>query len=172
MSKIGLFYGSTTGNTESVAGQIKDAFDELEADVVTVFNVAEASIEDMKGFDYLILGTPTWYDGELQDDWDEFLPNLDDLDLSAKKVALFGLGDQEDYPDTFVDGLGILANKVKERGSQLAGSWPLEGYEFDASTAVQDGRFMGLIIDEDNQDDLTGERVKTWVNQIKGEFGL
>jgi flavodoxin I len=71
MAKIGLFYGSTTGNTEIVAGLIKDAFDEFEADVVTVFSVAEASIEDMKGFDYLMLGIPTWYEGELQDDWDE-----------------------------------------------------------------------------------------------------
>ncbi len=172
MAKIGLFYGSTTGNTERVAGLIKDAFDEFEADVVAVFNVAEASIEDMKGFDYLILGIPTWYEGELQDDWDEFLPNMDDLDLSGKKVAVFGLGDQEGYPDTFVDGLGILAKKVKERGGQLVGSWPLEGYEFNASLAVESDRFVGLVIDVDNQDDLTEERVKTWVNQIKGEFGL
>ena len=172
MAKIGLFYGSTTGNTEIVAGLIKDAFDEFEADVVTVFNVAEASIEDMKEFGYLILGIPTWYEGELQDDWDEFLPNLDNLDLSGKKVAVFGLGDQEIYPDTFVDGIGVLANKVKERGGQLVGSWPLEGYEFDASVAMKDDRFMGLVIDVDNQDDLTSERVETWVNQIKGEFGL
>ena len=97
---------------------------------------------------------------------------MDDLDLSGKKVAVFGLGDQEAYPDTFVDGLGILANKVKERGGQLVGSWPLEGYEFNASLAVESDRFVGLVIDVDNQDDLTEERVKTWVNQIKGEFGL
>jgi flavodoxin I len=172
MAKIGLFYGSTTGNTEIVAGLIKEALDESKTNMVVVLNVAEASIEDMKGFDYLILGTPTWYDGELQDDWNEFLPNLDELDLSAKKGAVFGLGDQDGYSDTFVDGLGILANKIKERGCQLVGTWPLEGYEFDASRAVEGDKFMGLVIDVDNQDELTSERVKTWVNQIQGEFGL
>lgn len=172
MARIGLFYGSTTGNTEIVAGLIKEALDEFKTHMVAVLNVAEASIEDMKGFDYLILGTPTWYDGELQDDWNEFLPNLDDMDLSGKTVAVFGLGDQAGYSDAFVNGLGILASKIKERGGQLVGTWPLEGYEFDASQAVEGDKFMGLVIDVDNQDELTGERVKAWASQIQGEFGL
>jgi flavodoxin I len=45
-----------------------------------------------------------------------------------------------------------------------------DGYDFTESKAVKNSNFVGLTIDEDNQSDLTDERVKIWVAQIKKEF--
>src|SRR5574338_1198078 len=100
MAKIGLFYGSNDGHTEDVANRIKAAFDIYEQDIVSVANIAHTSVEDIAQWDNLILGVPTWNVGLLQDDWDIFFPNMDNLDLTGKKVAIFGLGDQDDYSST------------------------------------------------------------------------
>lgn len=164
MADIRLFYGSTTGHTEHVADLIQR---ELGDDLTSVVDIGEASAEDLVSAEALILGTSTWNEGELQDDWQAFLSKMDQLDLSGKKVALFGLGDAADYTDEFVDGLGILYHKVKECGAEVVGSWPLEGYEFLDSTAIEDDHFVGLVIDEDNQPELTEERVHDWVEMIQ-----
>jgi flavodoxin I len=163
---IRLFYGSSTGNTERVAELIKDAWDDI-----TVAAIGDADPEDLAEADGLILGTSTWDDGELQEDWVAWMENFDDIDLSGKKVALFGLGDGVGFADNFLDAMGTLYAKVVERGASIIGFWPTEGYEYSVSTALIDGKFCGLGIDEDNQADQTDERVEAWVEQIKGEFG-
>jgi flavodoxin I len=123
-------------------------------------------------FDHLILGIPTWNIGQLQDDWDILFPQLDALDFSGKKVALFGVGDQYGYPDNFLDAVGILGNKLIERGAELCGRWYDSNYEFAESIAFVDGKFMGLGIDEDHQANLTDGRISQWVRQLVEEFAL
>jgi flavodoxin I len=162
-----LFYGSTNGNTERVAELIKE---ELGDAIDEVMNIADASPDDLASADKLILGTSTWQEGELQEDWEDFFPQLDDIDFGGKTVALFGLGDAYGYSGEFVNGLGTLGNKVKERGATIVGAWPTEGYDFEHSDAAEGDSFMGLVIDEDNDSDKTEERVKTWCEQIKGSF--
>lgn len=172
MAKIGMFYGSTTGNTETAADLIKQEFDKLDSNVVEVFNVADDPINKMVNFDYLILGGSSWGDGELQDDWNDVWDQMDEMDFRGKKVALFGLGDQFGFSDTFQDALKLMADKVKELGGELVGLWPNEGYEFDDSAALVGDKFLGLSLDEDNQSDLTPQRVEAWVSRLKEEFGL
>jgi len=165
MAKIGIFYGSSTGHTEKVADLIANTFGE---DAMTI-NVADASVKDLDKFPYLIFGTPTWEIGGMQDDWDDFADVLEKADLKKKKVALFGLGDQENFAEGFADGLGVLYRKIEGK-TKIVGAWPTEGYEFDESEAVKDGKFVGLVIDEDNQPKLTAERVTKWVAMLKKEF--
>ncbi|MHC5828789.1 MAG: flavodoxin, partial [Nostoc sp.] len=105
-------------------------------------------------------------------DWEDFYEQLDNIDFSGKKVAYFSPGDQVGYPDTYQDALGILEEKISERGGKTVGYWATEGYKFSESKAVRNGKFVGLALDEDNQSDLTEERIKTWVTQLKSEFGL
>ncbi len=169
MAAIGLFFGTQTGQTEMIAEQIQGALGKGNVDLV---DVAKASPEDLSAYSYLILGCPTWNSGELQADWDSFLPELDDLDLSGKTVACFGLGDQIGYADYFLDAMGMIAEKVLERGGTLVGQWSLDGYDFSESKAVMDGKFVGLAIDEDNQSDLTASRIQAWAQQLKPAFGL
>ncbi len=164
---IKIIFGSMGGATQEVAEAIAE---ELSHEVQIV-DIADASSEDFEDSANLILGTSTWGDGELQDDWDDFFPNLDDIDFSGKKVAFFGVGDQEAYYDTFVFGLGTLYEKVKERGAIIVGGdVDSSSFDFGESTALVDSKFIGLVIDEDNQSELTQERIKEWVKKIYNCF--
>ncbi|MFP4115336.1 MAG: flavodoxin [Spirochaetota bacterium] len=161
---IGIFYGSSTGNTKDVSEKLQQA---LGGDL---HNITDVDADTLADYDNLVLATSTWGAGDLQDDWEDFFPNLDDVDFSGKKVAIMGLGDQENYGDTFVDGMAILAEKVEEKGGQVVGYTSTDGYSYDNSEAERDGQFIGLVIDEDNQSDQTDERIKKWAADLKGAF--
>jgi flavodoxin I len=166
MGKVGLFYGSGTGNTERVAQMIRKEM----GDAVELHDISESYADEIRKYDALIFGTSTWQLGDLEDDWDVFFPDLDSIDFNGKMVAFFGLGDQRMYGETFCGGLRILYDKIIERGATVVGSWPTDGYDFEDSAAVEDGHFVGLALDEENQSDLTPQRVKQWVEQIKGKL--
>lgn len=170
MASVGLFFGSDTGNTEAVAKMIQTKLSEK---LVHVQDIAKSSKEDVDNFDLLILGIPTWYYGEAQCDWDDFFPELEEVDFSTKLVAIFGCGDQEDYAEYFCDAMGTIRDIVEAKGGTILGHWSTEGYEFEASKAlVDDETFVGLCVDEDRQPELTKERVTNWVNQIYDEMCL
>lgn len=170
MASVGLFFGSDTGNTEAVAKMIQK---ELTKQMVHVQDIAKSSKEDIDNFDLLLLGIPTWYYGEAQCDWDDFFPELENVDFSTKLVAIFGCGDQEDYAEYFCDAMGTVRDIVEAKGGTIVGYWPTEGYEFEASKAlVDDDNFIGLCIDEDRQPELTDSRVKAWSKQIFEEMCL
>lgn len=161
---IGVFYGSTNGNTQDAAQKIQEA---LGADLFDVGKLKDT--ENFASYDVLIFGTSTWYDGALQDDWDSFLSRVEKADLAGKKVALFGLGDQDSYGGMFVNGMRYIYDVVLKKGATLIGRWPDEGYNYDESTSVIDGKFIGLALDEDNQSELSDERIQKWCAQIKTE---
>lgn len=167
MKKIGLFYATSTGNTENMAQEIRSTLSDLD---ITLEDLSNATDTAMQGYDALIFGISTWGDGDLQDDWEDYFANLDNAQLSGKTVALFGLGDQEDYPDFFLNALGTLYEKVNALGANIVGSWPTDGYEFDESSAVVDDMFVGLALDENNQEELSQERIAKWCEQIKPLF--
>ena len=170
MSKIGLFFGTQTGNTETLAEQIQLALGGEE--VAVLHDVADADLSDFEGFDYLVIGCPTWNVGELQSDWEALYDELDEIDFSGKQVAYFGVGDQVGYADNFQDAMGNLEEKIAGLGGKTVGYWSTDGYDFTASKAVRDGQFVGLALDEDNQADLTAGRIATWADQVKAAFGV
>lgn len=178
MAKIGIFFGTDTGNTRKIAKLIKKSYDdELMAKPL---NVNRAEVEDFVSYDYLILGTPTLGEGLLpglsadceNESWEEFLPKLEDQDFSGKTIAIYGLGDQVGYPDEFVNAIFFLYEFFEERGAKLVGTWPTDGYEFETSLAVEDDAFLGLALDQDNQSGETDERLKAWLASIADDFGL
>lgn len=167
MPKIGLFYASSTGNTEDVAKQIKEKLAGFDVDLKNVSDCVDSATKE---YDLLIFGVSTWGDGDLQDDWDDYIANLNEENLMNKRVAIFGLGDQEEYCDNFVDAMGTIYDKVVQSGATVVGSWPNDGYDFEESTAIRDGEFVGLALDEDNQDELTDERISQWIELITPYF--
>lgn len=171
MSKIGLFYGTDTGNTERVADLIKTA---MGAELVEVHDVATSKAADFAQYDKIILGQPTWYYGELQSSWDDFWEDFKGIDFTGKTVACFGLGDQADYSEYFLDAMGMMHDIAVENGAMPAGYTSTAGFEFDESKAVtEDGEFfVGLGIDEDQQPELTQGRIDAWVAQVKEEFEM
>ena len=171
MGKIGLFFGSDEGNTERVAYRIQKRFGE---DVVDVMDIADVTQLEFAEYDRIILGIPTWDFGQIQSDWEEFWDDIAAVDFAGKTVALFGLGDQFGYGDYFLDAMGMLHDVIIQSGPIIVGHLPTEGYEFDASKAEipGTGMFVGLALDEDQQEQLTAERLNRWCSQVHAEFGL
>jgi len=170
MTKIGLFYGPQEGNVEKVAKLIASKID-----AVDLIRVKEIEANVLREYDSIILGISTlgkhnWSSENLGNDWDQFLPKMNGLDLKGKKVALFGLGDHIAYADFFVDAMGELFEVVKGTGATVIGQVSDEGYEYNESRAFIDGKFIGLPIDEDFEDDLTEGRVDNWLKVILPEM--
>jgi flavodoxin I len=168
MSKIGIFYGSSSGNTEKVA---KDIAGKLSVDNSDIYDVAKSGAGDLIQYDTLLFGASTWGLGDLQDDWEDFIKTVGTTDLSGKKIALFGCGDSSSYPDTFCNAVGTIYHAVRDKAT-VVGFTETDGYSFDESEAVVNGQFAGLIIDEDNESNLTEERIDCWVAQLKKELKL
>ena len=171
MKSIGIFYGSSTGNTEMAAEKICEQLGQF---VSHCADVSKSEPEELQNYDILLLGVSTWNIGEMQDDWDEFIPRMEGLDLAGKQVGFFAMGDDIGYSYNFLDAMGQLWNVVKELGNpQLVGIWPTEGYEFDESEAVyDDNHFVGVGLDEDNEPDLHDERIKGWLMKIMTDCEL
>ena len=167
MEKIGLFYSFASKKTAKIAGVVHNAFS---GNDVQLINVDEVKKEKFLDFDNLILGVPTWFDGELPNYWDELLPALEEIDFWNKRIAIFGLGDQKGYSENFCDAIGIMATFFEEKGALIVGKFPLDGYNFEGSKAVHDGQFVGLPLDQENQARLTNGRIEHWVEYLKKEF--
>ena len=167
MSNTAIIYSFNTKKTGKIAKQIEEQFKDAD---ITMVNAEDITEERFLSFDRIIMGVPTWFDGELPNYWDEFVPALEDMDLSGKKIALFGLGDQKGYAENFLDGVGIMAEILEARGAELVGLTSTEGYEFESSRAQRDDRFLGLAIDYENQGSMNKQRVAGWVEQLKKEF--
>ena len=167
MEKIGIFYGSSTGNGKLAAELIRKNAGTKSSDI---FDIAISKTSDIESYKNLIFGVSTWWGGEIQDDWKDFVWQLQHINLTQKKIALYGLGDQFTYFNNFADGLGILHDILSCKNCNLLGSWPTEGYVFRKSKAVINGRFVGLVLDEDIQFEHTKSRIKDWVNSLKEEF--
>jgi flavodoxin I len=155
-----VIYGSSTGTCEAIAEKIAS---KLGCEAV---NVQDLTADIITNHQNLILGTSTWGAGELQDDWYDGLKVLQSADLTGKVIALFGCGDCESYGDTFVGGLGELYDGIKQSGARIVGSVSTDGYTFDDSAAVVDGKFVGLPLDDVNEDNMTDGRIDAWIAQI------
>ncbi len=169
MNKVGLFYGSDTGNTEVIAGLIQKMIGEERVDVIDVYDCSPDSFDKYQN---IIIGLSTWHDGQLVSAFDDFENDFKTIDFTGKKVALYGLGDQFGYADYFIDGVGIIGEMVKEQGGELVVQWPTEDYDYEESKAdLGNGFFMGLALDEDNQEDFTESRLEKWVPMVLEAFG-
>jgi flavodoxin I len=165
-----IIYGSDTGNTEVVTGLLVALLIQDDVEIILVDELELSHWEDETSL--YILGIPTWYDGELQSDWEDYFEEFKEIDFTGKTVAVFGLGDQIGYDEWFCDGIGILAEVVEKNGGKIIGNTVKDdSFDFETSKALKDeNTFWGLCLDEDNQDELTEERLKNWVKQLKQEF--
>jgi len=169
MKNVGVFFGSDTGVTEEVTNILIENWEGR----IDKHEITDTKIEDFAAYDIIFLGVSTWYDGDLQSDWEAFFEDFKQVDFSNKTVAIFGLGDQIGYGDYFIDGVGELAKVVIENGGHLIGEWPTNGYDFSESKADKgNGYFYGLAIDHDNQENLTDERIEQWLEKINASVGV
>ena len=160
MKSIGIFYGSSTGTTSDLAQKIASA---LGVDSANVMDVANADAAAAAKYDVLLLGSSTWGLGDLQDDWESFLPKLKGENLSGKKVGLFGCGDASSYSDTFCAALGTIKAELANTGCTFIGAYPAEGYNYDETTAEENGQLIGLCVDDANESDQIEARIECWI---------
>lgn len=173
MANIGIFYGSCGGATQGVAEKIAEAF---EVDEDNVINMEEDfdDVDQLLEYDILFLGSSTWGQGDVQRDWVDPLYEIeqDEVDFSGKTVALFGAGDHDSHGEHFVSALGKMHDLFKERGAKIVGFIPTDGYTYEESLAIKDGKFCGLPIDDVNEEDKTPARVEAWLESVKQELSL
>ncbi len=167
MTKTAIIYSYNTKKTSKIATLIQEGFNDP---AIEMINAEEITEDTFLSFDHIIMGVATWFDGELPNFWDEFVPALEEMDLTGKKFALFGLGDQKGYPENFLDGVGIMGEILEEQGATLVGFTSSEGYEFESSRALRNDQFMGLAIDYENQVSMNIQRVAAWIDQLRKEF--
>jgi len=183
MSKTVIIYSFHTQKSKKVAEKVVQAFGTDNINVVNAEELSSKVFEENDNFilssptwfvfeenDNFILSSPTWFDGELPNYWDEFVPELEEMDLKNKTFAVFGLGDQKGYPENFCDAIGILVEILESCGANIVGKIPAEGYNFESSRAQRGNIFVGLPLDQENQGRLTSERVTKWVDQLKKEM--
>lgn len=170
MKKIGLFYGSSTCYTEMTADKIRQI---LGDEYIDIYNIADEPLDTIDQYDQLIFGIPTWDFGELQEDWENIWDELDQIDFHGKTVAIYGQGDQVGYAEWFLDAVGFLWAKVVNLGAKSIGFWPIDGFKFDQSKALAPNQthFVGLGLDDENEFDLSQQRIEVWCRQIMLEFG-
>ena len=161
MRPTAIIYGSSLGNTRYVAEKLQ-----LILPDATLLPAEEVTPQTLSAYPNLILGASTWGVGLLQDEFENFVSVLLQSSLEGKTIALFGLGDQHNYPDTFCDGIGKLYDLLKDRDANLIGEWPAEEYDFSTSKALKGDYLAGLALDEDNEPDLTDYRLRKWVELI------
>lgn len=161
---IGIYFGSTTGCTEEVANKIAD---NLGISTSDIHNVGTSSVDDINRYDTLLLGSSTWGCGDLQDDWYDFLDALSKQDLSGKKVGIFGCGDSDSYADTFCGAIAQIYDGLQDTGCTFIGSFSPTDYNITDSDVCRNGKFVGLAIDESDNDDKNQTRIDTWCELIK-----
>lgn len=160
MKKTIVVFGSSTGTCEGIASDIAA---KLGAETI---NVSDMTADTVAANDNLILGTSTWGAGEVQDDWYDGLKVLKGADLSGKTVALFGCGDSASYSDTFCSGMAEIYNAARQAGASIIGAVDASEYSYDGSEAVIDGKFVGLALDNDNEESKTAGRIDAWLTAI------
>ncbi len=163
---VGIIYGSNQGNTQAVSEKVAE---KLEAGL---FNISDLDLKEVEKLDFIIFASSTWGIGDLCDDWEMGLDKLDSLNLENKTISFIGLGDQMVYGSTFCDALRIIYDKIGAAKLNHVGLWPSDNYEYDDSQSIINGKFMGLIIDEDNEPEHTDVRINQWVEQLRCEVSL
>lgn len=175
MNKTALFYSPKGGNVNRVANKLGEM---IGNDKVDIIPVKEVESEDIDKYNNIILvgstvGADHWDNEIIIDEWPAFFMKIEEISLENKKVAIVGLGNSVLYPEHFADGMAVLYNRITKQNAEVFGFVDAKGYDFTDSEAVNDeGFFCGLAIDEDNEAELTPERLEKWIASLEPEFGF
>ncbi len=143
MAKVLVVYGSTTGNTETLAQAVESGLNSGGAET-TVKNVTDTKVEELADYDVLVFGCSTWGEGELQEDFIDFHDEMSNIPLKGKKAAVFGPGDSEGYPDSFCVAVDMIEETAKKCGAEII----VEGLKVDGDVepAMGDAEAWGAKI--------------------------
>lgn len=138
MSKVLIVYGSSTGNTESIAAKLEELV-VAGGHEVKLVNAAEAQAEHLaRDYEAVLFGCSAWGtdDLELQDDFAPLFEEFDRMDLQGRKVAAFASGDRE-Y-EHFCGAVDAIESRATELGALvIAEGLKMEGDAMSDPEAVR-----------------------------------
>lgn len=142
-----ILYGSTTGNTEQLAATLKDYLSD-EGVKAELKEVVEVNSELIKEYELLLLGSSTWGEGDLQEDFEDFYDDMGNYSFQGKQFAVFGPGDEDGYPDTFCAAVDLLEEKL----SGLGATKIIDGLKIDEHDEEEDllNKWADRLLDEVN----------------------
>ena len=173
MNRTALLFSPEGGNVNRVTNKLGEIIGNDKVDIIPVRNVFEGELDKYEQIIFVgsTVGADHWTNKMVKDEWQEFFLKRDELSFENKKVAIVGLGNSVLYPEHFADGMAHLYDKITERKGNVLGFVEAKNYDFTDSKAVnEDGFFCGLPIDEDNEEDLTTERLEKWISNLKPDF--
>ena len=173
MRKTAIFYSPEGGNVNRVANKLGKLIGNDKVDIIPVKEVEKG---DLYKYNKIILvgstvGADHWNNEIVVDEWPEFFTKIKEISFEKKKVAIVGLGNSVLYPEHFADGMAVLYERIIEQNGEILGFVDAKDYDFTDSEALNDeGFFCGLPIDEDNEAELTTERLEKWISILKPDF--
>lgn len=165
--KAAIVFASTSGSTRAVAALIAQTLAPTSVDLVDLRQWGRRGDEfDAAAFDLVFLGTPTYGTGDWHFLWERYSEDVLARLHTGKRVALFALGDARGHPQSFAGGLARLAQQCRRRALRCIGTSDPNHFAFEASPAIVDGRFPGLVLDYKRQHRLAGDIVRAWCDGI------
>lgn len=133
MVDIVIVFASMTGNTEEMAEIIEAKIKSLSV-AVSTFQIDFDDIDatNLSDYDGILLGTYTWGDGDLPYEIEDFYDDLEDVDLTGKKVGLFG------SCDSFYSEYGGAIDKMGDRFTEIGAEVVLNHLKIDLTPDVDD----------------------------------
>lgn len=146
MAKVVLVFASMTGNTEEIAKLVAKGLEETGVEL-TVRELPAADPQELVDYDGIILGSYTYGDGDLADEFSDYYSDMDGLDLEGKIAAVFGSGDTA-Y-DNFCAAVDTLSAKLTELGAiQIQESMKIDQTPDDEQECIAFGREFGETLQE------------------------
>ncbi len=173
MKKTALLYSPEGGNVNSVTNKLGEMIGNDKVDIIPVNKVVKEDVDKYSQIIFLgsTVGADHWSNESVVNEWPEFFRKVDEISFEDKKVAIVGLGNSVLYPEHFADGMAHLYNTITKKKAEIFGFVDAKDYTFTDSEAVNaEGFFCGLPIDEDNEDELTTERLEKWISILKPDF--
>lgn len=172
MQKTGLLYTPIEGKALQVSHKLRSLLAEEDIDMLPARMADNDVIAD---YTNIIIGISTYSDSKAEIDllnnpWDNFKQQLTHMHIAGKRFALFCIGDQEGYSNSFVNELKEIAEIIHNGGGEIVAGFPNENYHFQESISLINGNFIGLPLDEKNQPELTETRLLRWKDMLVKEF--
>lgn len=115
MQNVLIVYSTIGGNTELAVDRVIE--DLVQAEIpVTRQRVDVTKATEILAYDLVILASPTYGQGTIEDHFKPFLSDLKKIDCNGRKFAVIGLGDTKYYPEYLTEAAGILEEEIKKMG--------------------------------------------------------